>query len=40
MPNTERISSRSLSLPLSDTMTVDDVDYVCNALRDVVGGNC
>ncbi len=40
LPNTERISSRSLSLPLSDTMTVDDVDYVCNALRDVVGGNC
>jgi dTDP-4-amino-4,6-dideoxygalactose transaminase len=29
---TEEVSRRSLSLPLSDTMALDDVDYVCSAL--------
>ena len=29
---TEQISRRCLSLPLSDTMALDDIDYVCKAL--------
>lgn len=32
-PVADAIGARMLSLPLTDTMTVDDVDYIANALR-------
>lgn len=33
---TEDVSSRVISLPLSEAMTFEEVDYVCGALRDCI----
>ena len=35
LPNTEAISARMISLPISDFMTADDVAVVCQVIRDV-----
>jgi dTDP-4-amino-4,6-dideoxygalactose transaminase len=34
LPATEKIARRIIALPISDTMTESDVDYVCRAFRD------
>ena len=36
LPQTERAAERILSLPLFPGMSVDDVDYVCDAVREIV----
>lgn len=33
---TQNVSSRTISLPLSEAMSYDDVDYVCDALRKIL----
>lgn len=33
---TQNVSSRTISLPLSEDMSFDDVDYVCSALRKIL----
>jgi dTDP-4-amino-4,6-dideoxygalactose transaminase len=37
-PEAERISRETVSLPLHASMTVADVDRVCEAVRDALGG--
>jgi len=39
LPNTERIADCTVTLPLHAAMTVDDVDRVCAACADVIGGS-
>jgi dTDP-4-amino-4,6-dideoxygalactose transaminase len=36
LPVSDRIARRILSLPMSDTMTVEDIKYVCASLRESV----
>jgi dTDP-4-amino-4,6-dideoxygalactose transaminase len=36
LPVSDDISARALSLPITDAMTVEDVSYICAALREVV----
>jgi dTDP-4-amino-4,6-dideoxygalactose transaminase len=38
LPETERAAKRILSLPLFPDMTDGDVDYVCAAVREILGG--
>ena len=38
LPVSDDVGARSLSLPITDAMTEDDVSYVCAALREVVRG--
>lgn len=38
LPVSDEIGGRALSLPITDAMTVADVDEVCAALREVVAG--
>lgn len=37
LANTERIARRIITLPMSDAMTPDEVEYVCRVLRNVCG---
>ena len=37
LPETERVESRILSLPLFPDMTDGDVEYVCTAVREILG---
>ena len=37
-PNAERIGRETVTLPLFPTMTIEDVDRVCRALRDTLAG--
>lgn len=37
-PNADRVMERALLLPCNHFLTVDDVEYVCNAVADAVGG--
>jgi hypothetical protein len=39
LPNTERIADCTVTLPLHAAMTADDVDRVCAACADVIGGS-
>jgi dTDP-4-amino-4,6-dideoxygalactose transaminase len=32
LPNTDALSARTLSLPLSDSITVEEIDYICETL--------
>jgi dTDP-4-amino-4,6-dideoxygalactose transaminase len=34
LPATEKVARRIIALPISDTLTVDEVDYVCDAFRE------
>jgi dTDP-4-amino-4,6-dideoxygalactose transaminase len=34
LPATEKISRRIVALPISDTLTESEVDYVCQAFRE------
>jgi dTDP-4-amino-4,6-dideoxygalactose transaminase len=38
LPNTEKVTSRVVSLPLSPVMREEDVEYVCAAAREAIGG--
>jgi dTDP-4-amino-4,6-dideoxygalactose transaminase len=37
-PVTEKLSSQAISLPMFPDMTEEDVDYVCEAMRDILNG--
>ena len=38
LPLTEDVASRELTLPLYPSMSIRDVDFVCNAIKEITGG--